>query len=797
MSLLSVENFCFRYEKTEKNILQDICFAVEPGEFVVLCGPSGSGKSTLLRSIKPSLSPVGVQSGTICFEGTEIVKLDGKIQGSDIGFVMQQPDSQIVTDKVWHEMAFGLENMGLDQGTIERRIAETAAYFGIQNWFHKNTDSLSGGQKQLLNLAAIMVMRPKLLILDEPISRLDPVAARDFIETIGRLNREMGMAVLIAEHNLEEVFALCDRVIVLDEGKIYYEGSPKDTGEYLAKKRHVCSLSMPAPMRIYAACQDEQECPVSVKEGHEWLDKYAQSHTMRSIPGKKEHGNHIELRMELLTAKEVWFRYPGEENDVLRGTSFRLYTGKWHAILGGNGSGKSTLLKVLAGQVAPWRGKVKRDKRIRLSYLSQEPKQMFRGFTVAEELSGAESDEIWEDVVKSCRLGELLERHPYDLSGGEAQRAALAKLLLTQPDILLLDEPTKGLDAENKRIFADIIRNLCEKGCAVLMVSHDLEFCAEYADYCSMLFDGKLQCEGSPRFFCADNHFYTTAAHRMAAHLLPEAVTASDVIYACGGQEAKVDPPNISMPPKREKEKEKAGMFQKLPCSECKIGMDLSLILLPVLLGVTLFVSTFIFRTRNYMAVSMILLAEILVCFFSSFERKRPGAREIALIAILCALGCAGRGAFFMLPQFKPVAALVILCGAAYGPKSGFLVGAGTMLASNLFFGQGPWTPWQMCAMGGIGFFSGFLFRKSACRLLLSLWGGIAVFLIYGFIMNISSAIMYQSNLNWMMITSYIVSGIPFDAIHGVSTILFLWILSEEFLKKMHRIKIKFNLQMG
>ena len=793
MSLLRVENLSFRYNKEGTDILNNVSFSVEKGEFLVLCGSSGSGKTTLLRHLKPMLAPQGEKNGTIFWGDDPIEAMNVREQAGQIGFVMQQPDSQIAVDKVWHEMVFGLENLGLDQQTIERRVAETASYFGIQNWFHKETGSLSGGQKQLLNLASVMAMRPKLLVLDDPVSRLDPIAARNFIETVGRLNREMGMAVIIAEHNLDEVFALCDRVIVLDHGRIYSDGTPQETGAYLARNRHVMALSMPTPMRIYAACNDGQKCPVSVKEGHEWLDHFAAEHPMRALPGRRQE----ERGEPCLCAARVWYRYPQEETDVLCGASLNLYAGEWLAVLGGNGSGKSTLLKVLSGNAIPWRGNVRKKKEYRIAVLPQEPKTMFRGFTVAEELDADVSDELWSETVTRCRLEGLLPRHPFDLSGGESQRAALAKLLLTQPDILMMDEPTKGLDAENKRAFAEIIDGLCRKGVAVLMVSHDLEFCAEHAHYCYMLFDGKLQSEQSPREFCADNRFYTTAAHRMASHYIPEAATCADVIYACGGKEVTVDPPEHPLLPKRKSSAKKNSALKPLPCSGKGIKPDVILMLLPAILAATLLSGSFLLKNQNYMALSFCLMAEILAAFFLSFERKRPGAREIAMVAVLCALGIVGRGAFFMLPQFKPVSAIVILSGVAFGPLTGFLVGSGTMLASNLFFGQGPWTPWQMCAMGGIGFFSGFLFCRKTCRLWLCIWGGLSVFLFYGVVMNLSSAMMYQPELNWKIIVSYLISGAPFDMIHGGSTVLFLWILSEEFLKKMYRMKEKFNLQMG
>jgi len=219
--------------------------------------------------------------------------------------------------------------------------------------------------------------------------------------------------------------------------------------------------------------------------------------------------------------------------------------------------------------------------------------------------------------------------------------------------------------------------------------------------------------------------------------------------------------------------------------------------LLPLLLAATLIAGTWLLDGRKYMLTSLVMLAEILGLFFISFEKKRPGAKEIALVAVLCALGVAGRSAFFMLPQFKPVAALVILCAAAFGPETGFIVGAGTMLASNLFFGQGPWTPWQMCAMGLVGYLTGLLFRKRACRLTLCLWGGIAVFAIYGFLVNTSSAITYQPELTFRTLLPYIISGIPFDLIHAGGTVIFIWLLAEPVMEKLCRVKVKFGLNMN
>lgn len=795
MNLLEINKLCFAYADAAQPTLKNISFQLRPGEFVALCGASGSGKSTLLRHLKPAVAPKGRGEGEILFRGEPIARLSARDQAAKIGFVAQQPDSQIATDKVWHELAFGLESLGMDRESIRRRVSETAAYFGMQSWFDRETDALSGGQKQLLNLAAAMVLRPELLVLDEPVSRLDPIAAREFVESLGRLNRETGLTVVIAEHNLGELLPLCDRLLVLDAGEIIFDGAPRDAGRFLAEQRHPMALSMPAPMRIYAACADEQICPVSVREGRSWIDGFAARRGLLPLPDapQRAHGD-----KPCLEARDVWFRYPGEGRDVLRGASLKLYPGQWLAVLGGNGSGKSTLMRLLSGRAAAWRGRLWTEKGRRIALLPQEPKAMFSAASVGDELNLKDVDDAaWRSAVTRCRLEELLDRHPFDLSGGECQRAALAKLLLSQPDILLMDEPTKGMDSENKRAFARIIRSLCADGVAVLMVSHDLEFCAEHAHRCAMLFDGEIQCEAAPRAFFADNRFYTTAAHRMAGHRIAAAVTVADVVAACAGREAEVDPPPAPEPPQRPPQRRRGNPLKPLPCSGLKLKARPALFLMPALLLATLFAGALLLDRRKYMLTALVMLAEILGFFFISFEKKRPGAKEIALVAVLCALGVAGRSVFFMLPQFKPVAALVILCAAAYGPETGFLVGAGTMLASNLFFGQGPWTPWQMCAMGLVGFCTGVLFRRKGCRLTLCAWGGAAVFALYGLMANLSSALMYQPELTWQTFLPYVASGVPFDLIHAGGTVLFIWLLAEPILEKLHRVKHKFALELS
>ncbi len=220
MEAYRIKNLNFSYPRANRKALNDINLTIHKGEFITICGQSGSGKSTLIRHLKTVLTPYGEREGEIYYCGQPLIEVPHPMQVSHIGYVFQSPDNQIVTDKVWHELAFGLESLGCDNNTIRLRVAEIAGYFGIQKWFYKKVSELSGGEKQILSLAGIMTMQPDVLILDEPTSQLDPIAASDFIGTIKKINRELGITIIITEHRLEDIIPMSDRLIVMDEGRI-------------------------------------------------------------------------------------------------------------------------------------------------------------------------------------------------------------------------------------------------------------------------------------------------------------------------------------------------------------------------------------------------------------------------------------------------------------------------------------------------------------------------------------------------------------------------------------------------
>lgn len=576
MATIEVRNLSFAYPTGNAKALEDISFEVESSEFVVVCGKSGCGKSTLLRQLKKNLIPYGQKSGAAYYDGKDIAAIDDRTNASEIGFVQQNPDNQIVTDKVWHELAFGLESLGLDNQSIKRRVAEMASFFDIQTWFRKDVSELSGGQKQLLNLASIMVMQPKVLILDEPTSQLDPIAASEFLKVIYRINRELGTTVIISEHRLEELFTMADRVMVMDKGKIIAMDSPWNVGDYLAGKsqedRHPMFYGLPAVMKIYYKCKsagapgllrDGREiAPLTIRDGRLWLEQILEGRSfdpkdLKSAAAKsdaKALAKHAKKRedqnTEIIHAKSLWFRYEKNLPDVLRGLSFGVRAGELFCLLGGNGVGKSTTLKAVSGQIIPQSGSITVDgTKVRksnlrelfagkLAMLPQNPQALFTEISVEEELLEAvyyvdmpdqtKAEKI-EDMLALMEIEHLRKAHPYDLSGGEQQRLALGKILLLEPKVLLLDEPTKGLDPFFKITLAAILKKLTEAGVTIFMVSHDVEFCAEYADRCAMAFDGDIVSTGNPTEFFAGNSFYTTAANRIARRWFPEAVTWEEV----------------------------------------------------------------------------------------------------------------------------------------------------------------------------------------------------------------------------------------------------------------------------
>lgn len=953
-NIFDIDKFSFAYPDGNDesgrtylpDALRDTELHVRQGEFVVILGRSGCGKTTLLRQLKPSVTPVGKKKGQIIFDGKDICSLDDRMAASQIGFVWQDVNAQLVTDKVWHELAFGLESLGYDNGYVRRRVAEMGSFFGLGDIFHRKVMELSGGQKQLVNLASVMAMSPKVLVLDEPTSQLDPIAANDFINSLVRINRELGTTIIMTEHRLEDVLPVCNRSVVMENGRIIYDGDVRGFAESVRTKRidRGLYLSMPASVQIYMGLEKNsgKQLPLTVPDAREWLVDYDRKFRENggapvvpeiqnrgadegvngsenqadnaavdkgdkkrgAVNGQKDAGCREEHPV-VCSLDEVSFRYERNTGDVLRQVSLDIYANEILMINGSNGCGKSTMLSLIANLYSPYSGKLRIAKNLRTGMLPQNPELLFTRRSVRDELIDANDRQQLAEIVRFCRLEELLDRHPYDLSGGEKQRLGLAKVLIADPDILLMDEPTKGLDNGFKMQLADMLRKLQKRGKTIVVVSHDIEFCAVAGDRVALLFDGEVAMVGDVRSYMSDNNFFTTAASRISRNILDGAVTVREVLAAYGadmdvtgvaggGNDSNQGIENESLRIANQGTAEMSeaagisddkladiilnkdrkvenlsiwqivtiavttviiifgfwntmsvsdlsGLVQQMtvtaegrkylvlygvmiaailgllvairPITQKRnedIVMDsvghgfgkrtvVSIVAVLVLIPATIWFGVARLGDKKYFFISLLVLLEAMLPFFVSFEDRKPKVRDIVTLAVMCALAVTGRTAFFMLPNFTPVMAIVIIAGVAFGCEGGFITGAMTMFVSNFIMGQGPWTPWQMFAMGLVGFLAGLFFAgrsvrtRNMTKLGLCIFGALICIVVYGGIMNPASVIMWQPNVNFSMIMASYVTGFPFDLAQATATVIALWLVARPFLEKLDRVRIKFG----
>ncbi|MDO5850243.1 MAG: ATP-binding cassette domain-containing protein [Methanobacteriaceae archaeon] len=566
MSFIEFKDFNFAYKNpqgTEFPVLFDINLSVEEGDFVLFCGSSGSGKTTLFSNLKKELAPNGLRTGDVLFNGKNLFELSDLESATNIGFLFQNPDNQIVTDTVIQEIAFPLENIGLDSEEIRNRVAEMTAFFGIDHILHKNVNDLSGGQKQLVNLCSLLVLKPKLLILDEPTSQLDPIAAYDFLTILKRLNEEFSITILISEHKIDNVFPFADKVVFMRNGEIKYAENPYKLLDIL-DKNSMFHHYLPDVTKVYSLLNNTDldlsnyDVPLTVREGKKVLraiDNDLKSSnlslkTFGDLNGLKSFNYTLDTSLnkysqifnfeenyeygeELLNTKNLYFAYD-KDNLILKDVNFSVKKGEFLSIIGGNGAGKSTFLKLLSGLLKPVKGKVNTKKDLKIAYLHQNPIVHFSKETVKEELylNLDLNDSVKESIlsyIKFFELEDLLNIHPYDCSGGEQQKIAIVKALISNPDILILDEPTKGLDPISAINLAKILKELQNRGITIIISSHNLPFVANYSERCIMIFDGSLQIDNAPKNIFSNNNFYTTFINRLVKDYIKEGVSLKDV----------------------------------------------------------------------------------------------------------------------------------------------------------------------------------------------------------------------------------------------------------------------------
>lgn len=534
MKILEVRNFAFKYKESARNVLDNVSFAAEEGELILVCGATACGKTTLLKSLKPELAPFGEKEGEILFCGKPLSEIDERVSASQIGYVMQRPENQTVTDRVRSELAFGGESLGLPVNTIHRQVAEAAAYFGLERILDEKTSLLSGGQRQLLNLASVMAAGARLIILDEPTAQLDPIAAGSFIRTLYRITRELSVTVIIAEHRFEELLPLADRVLLLENGKTTVFDTPERSAKALVSCTSV-RPSLPSGLQILGAFPRIKKTspPITLGESRAMLaDCFNDS--VRSLK-KESRTLDGETAVRL---NKVYFTYDAGKSDVVRGASLEVKSGEVFTLLGSNGSGKSTLLSLISGLEKPYRGIVeiggKPMKKYReaelyngiLALLPQDVQSSFLHDSVGEELNFTEDDSIYD-------FRPLYGMHPYDLSGGQQQLLGMKKMLLSKPRIALLDEPTKGLDGSWRNAVADVIKALRGSGMTVFIVTHDMELAAQVSDRCGIFFDGAVSAIAAPEEILGGSMFYTTNAVKTARGIYSGVCTAEQLIELC------------------------------------------------------------------------------------------------------------------------------------------------------------------------------------------------------------------------------------------------------------------------
>ncbi len=575
MAAVSFENVSYAYPNAPTRALEGASFEIASGQMACFFGRSGSGKSTLLKCLKPVLLPGGERTGRVLVAGRDVVGMPPREQAVRVGYVFQNPDAQIVTDKVVTEIAFGLENLGVLRSEMRMRMAEITCLLGLSGLLDKNVNQLSGGQKQLVNLASVMVMQPSVLVLDEPTSALDPVAAAHFHETVAQLNAETGVTVLFAEQRLDEVLPMCDLAFAMDASKIVAAGRPHEvaaklttstgeTSELFRLLPDVAQIAIEVGEGVTSGIDAKRGIPLNVREGRAWLadierdgDKTgaqkanlcAQGFEAAERPTAKEKSARGNFALEL---KDVWFRHAGADVDALKGATFAAKKGEITALLGANGSGKSTLLKCACGVAPHVKGKIFVDgeKMSARKFAKSEPPkialmpQSAQDIMLCEKVlddmreayyeNGAKSaDEQVKRIARLLKIEHLLHKSPLDLSGGELQRAALAKVLMRNSNVILLDEPTRGLDNIFKTELADVLRQLCAQGKTVVVATHDISFAAACAQNVALMFDGEVVGPHSAREMLLNNRFYTTPARRMSAGIFENALTNKDVVQGC------------------------------------------------------------------------------------------------------------------------------------------------------------------------------------------------------------------------------------------------------------------------
>lgn len=548
MALLEVENLTYYYGGVNKPALCRVNLEINEGEFVLLVGGSGCGKSTLLRALSGLVPDFygGRISGRVCCQGKNVRDWDKKKLAGEIGFIFQDPEQQLVMTNVEREIAFGLENIGIGLAEMKRRVAEVMDFLNVASLKKMSTYDLSGGQKQTVVLASILAMQPKVLLLDEPTSQLDPVAAEELLTNIRRMNEDLGLTVVLVEQRLERCFHLAQRVLIMEEGRLINNSSPQEAVWFGLQRK---SPFLP-PLPRFFACAKSTVIPLTVSEGRQKLrSMWSGMRSAGSLSGgdTEVHRKLVHEPDKLLAISNISFSYPGAWEPALKDISLQVRAGEFLALIGENGGGKSTLLKNICGLLRPQKGKIvlhgKNISKTRVDelagtvgYLSQNPNDYLFHDTVYQEVAfglsvrGIKSGDLLEKTLQKLALAHVKDANPRDLSGGERQRVALASVLVLKPQLLLLDEPTRGLDSLLKEKLGLILLDLLADGVAIIMVTHDIEFVSEYVHRVLLMFDGEIVADGKKRQVMNNSLYYASQINKLFRGFYDGVITLQDAL---------------------------------------------------------------------------------------------------------------------------------------------------------------------------------------------------------------------------------------------------------------------------
>lgn len=518
LEIVNIHNVTFNYTDSSKSAIEDINLKINEGEFVLITGPSGCGKSTLIRLINGIIPDYygGTIKGEVFLQGNNIVNMDRHSIVKMVGMVYQHPEKQIILQDVEREIAFGLENFNTEINTMKRNVAEAISLLGINGIRDKQTAKISGGEKQRVAIAAIAAMDPEIILLDEPISQLDPIGAEEVLNYIKKLNCDMGKTIVLVEQRLDKCFSMADRIIFMENGRIINEGTPHNIPKEINKKHHIPNLTY-----IFKSAGYEK-LPIDVKEAR----KIVMSKSISTIDKQKKSLSNV-----VVEVKKLNFGYE-KRVSTLKDINLTIRKGEILCVMGENGAGKSTLFKIIAGLINNYTGKVyiegknasamddvERIKKV--GYLSQNPNDYFGRKTVFEEVGytlkniDEYSSERVNEVLNLMNITHLKDRNPRDLSGGEKQRTAIACTLVANPDILVLDEPTRGMDSIAKDNLGNIIRELASRGKSIVIITHDADFAGDYGDTVNLMFDGEIVARGDAESILCDSAYYSPQVSRV------------------------------------------------------------------------------------------------------------------------------------------------------------------------------------------------------------------------------------------------------------------------------------------